>query len=61
MNKCIGCNSNNIELREVIGRVNSPKGHVKKLGDNRRISWKGYWNIFTCLDCGKVLKSIKNA
>lgn len=58
MNIC-NCGGHNIKHEERVGRGSPPKGWVRKMGDNRRISWKGIWDIWACLDCGKESKQLR--
>ena len=54
---CPVCSSTNVKVEEKEGRGLAPKGWVRKPGDNRKISWKGLWNIYTC-KCGNIWKKL---
>ena len=41
------------------GRGLPPKGWVRKMGDNRRISWRGTWDIWTCKSCGETWRKLR--
>ena len=56
---CNVCGSQDIKHEEKSGRGLPPKGYVKKLGDNRRISWKGIWDIYTCNNCGDKTETLR--
>ena len=56
---CIKCGSKDILHTEKQGRGLPPKNYVKKLGDNRLISWVGIWYVWTCKGCGDKVESLK--
>jgi len=56
---CNVCGSHNIKHEEKKGRGLPPKGWVKKRGDQRRISWKGTWDEWTCNKCGETWKNLR--
>lgn len=57
MNICIKCNSVNIKHESIVGRGLPPKGFINK--GNKRISWSGVWDIWTCIDCGEVKRKLR--
>jgi hypothetical protein len=57
--KCKVCNSQNISHEEKEGRGLPPKDYVKKQGDNRKISWRGIWDVWTCNDCGDKTEKLR--
>lgn len=59
MEKCKICESKNIIHEEKIGRGKAPKNWKRKLGDKKRYSWKGIWDIYTCEDCGHIKKILR--
>lgn len=56
---CNICGSSDIKHEEKTGRGLPPKGYVKKKCDNRRISWKGIWDVYTCNKCGDNVKKLR--
>lgn len=61
MISCSVCGSQDINHEEKVGRGLPPKGYVKKRGDNRKISWKGIWDIWTCKKCGNKVEKLRNS
>ena len=57
MNKCNNCNSNNITHTTVVGRGLPPKDKPKH--PNKKISYKGLWDVYTCEDCGNIKKTLR--
>ena len=59
MISCPKCNSKDIlhEVKE--GRGLPPKNWVRKIGDNRKISWKGIWDIWTCKNCKETSMKLR--
>ena len=59
MEKC-KCGSTNITHKEKTGRGLPPKSYnPPKLMPKRFISWKGTWDIWTCEDCGEIVKKLR--
>ncbi len=56
--ECSVCGGYDIKHEQKEGRGLPPKGYVKKLGDNRKISWKGIWDIWTC-NCGETWRRLR--
>lgn len=59
MKTCNICGLTNIDHEEKEGCGLPPKGYVKKRGDNRLITWKGMWDIYTCKQCGNIIKTLR--
>lgn len=57
MDKCINCESENISHEEKRGRGIPPKG--KKKHPNRKTSYTGIWDIYTCEECGHIKKQLR--
>ena len=54
---CDNCGSTDIKVEEREGRGITPES-VRKKYPNRKISWKGIWNIYTCNKCGNEWKKL---
>jgi hypothetical protein len=56
---CSVCGGQDILHEEKQGRGLPPKDWVRKMGDNRRISWSGNWDVWTCKGCGETWKELR--
>ena len=56
---CSVCGGQNILHEQKEGRGLPPKGWVRKMGDNRRISWRGTWDVWTCKSCGETWRKLR--
>lgn len=56
---CGACGGHDILHQEKEGRGLPPKGWVRKVGDKRRISWRGTWDVWTCNSCGKTWNKLR--
>ena len=43
----------------ILGRGLPPKGWERKMGDHRRISWSGTWDIWICKSCGETWRKLR--
>jgi hypothetical protein len=56
---CSVCGGQDILHEEKRGRGLPPKGWVRKMGDNRKISWSGTWDVWTCKGCGETWSELR--
>lgn len=54
--ECSVCKSTNLSHKEVVGRGLPPKGHNHT---NKKVSWKGTWDVYTCNECGDIVKTLR--
>lgn len=54
---CSICGSQDIKHEEKSGRGLAPKNHIKN--GNKRTSWRGMWDIYTCNNCGNETKILR--
>jgi len=58
--KICKCGSTNITHEEKVGRGLPPKSYKPPLlMPKPMISWKGIWDIWTCNNCGEVIKKLR--
>ena len=56
--KTCACGGSNIRHSEAVGKGLTPKGYKQT---NKLVSWKGIWDVWTCLDCGKEVKQLRKS
>lgn len=56
--KTCTCGSSNIRHSEIVGRGLPPKGYKQT---NKLASWKGIWDVWSCLDCDKEVKQLQKS
>jgi len=59
LHSCSVCGGQDILHEEKQGRGLPPKGWVRKMGDNRRISWSVTWDVWTCKGCGETWRELR--
>jgi len=55
---CVVCGGGDIVHEQKEGRGLPPKNHIRKPGDNRRVSWSGKWDVWTC-KCGETWRKLR--
>jgi hypothetical protein len=56
---CSVCGGQDILHEEKQGIGLPPKNWVRKRGDNRKISWSGTWDVWTCKGCGETWRELR--